>query len=174
MATDENNSLIPSDHSDIELSVSDFAACLARIREVLTKSRHKALMTVNAAMVEAYWNVGREIVEEEQRGADKAVYGSQLIQTLSCELSAEFGKGFTERNLRFFREFYIVFPIWYAVRTELSWTHYRLLSAVRKQPARDFYMNECIKARWSTRELERQINSPLYNNSWWLMARSLR
>lgn len=119
-------------------------------------------MSVNAVMVQAYWEIGREIVEEEQRGEDRAAYGSRLIEALSRSLTSEFGKGFTARNLRFMREAYLAFPIWNAVRTELSWTHYRLLSRVQKSEARDFYVAECVKARWSTRELERQVNSLLY------------
>jgi predicted nuclease of restriction endonuclease-like (RecB) superfamily len=162
MNTDENKPLVSSVNSDMETSVSDFAACLARIRGVLAQSRHKALMAVNAAMVEAYWNVGREIVEEEQRGADRAKYGIGLIDELAARLSEEFGGQLSARNLRYMREVYLAFPIWNAVRSKLSWTHYRLLSRVQKQLARDFYMNECIKSRWSTRELERQINSLLF------------
>jgi predicted nuclease of restriction endonuclease-like (RecB) superfamily len=138
------------------------AECLARIRDVLRTARHHALMSVNAAMVQAYWHVGREIVEEEQRGKDRAVYGSRLIEDLARDLTTEFGKGFGARSLWFMRDFYVAFPILNALRSELSWTHYRLLARVQKEEARRFYVVECVKARWSTRELERQINSLLY------------
>ena len=111
--------------------------CFVRIRDVLRTSCHKATMSVNAAMVQAYWEIGREIVEEEQRGEDRAANGSRLIEDLSHNLTTEFGKGFTARNLRFMREAYLAFPIWNAVRTELSWTHYRMLSRVQKSEARD-------------------------------------
>lgn len=138
------------------------ADCLNRIRDILTRSRHQALQAVNAAMVQAYWQVGREIVEEEQHGQPTAEYGTYLIEHLAERLTAEFGKGFIPRNLRYMREFYQAFPMWNAVRSELTWTHYRLLSRIEKPEARSFYMVECAKARWSTRELERQIASLLY------------
>ena len=134
----------------------------ARIRALLMEARRAALSAVNAAMVQAYWNVGREIVEEEQRGNQRADYGARLLETLAAQLTAEFGKGFDARNLRFMREFYRLFPIWNALRSELSWTHYRLLCRVANQPARQFYLTEAIASRWSTRELERQIHSFLY------------
>ncbi|MEO5971307.1 MAG: DUF1016 N-terminal domain-containing protein [Bdellovibrionia bacterium] len=116
---------------------------------------------VNAAMVQAYWEIGREIVEEEQRGASRAGYGDQLLVTLGRTLAHEFGKSFSDRNLRFIRAFYQAFPNWNSLRPELSWTHYRLLSKIDKPNARTFYEAECLRARWSTRELERQINSLL-------------
>lgn len=104
------------------------AEMIARIRAILASARNQAMQSVNAAMVRAYWEIGREIVEEEQRGQARAEYGQQLIATLSDRLSAEFGRGFNERNLRFMREFYSAFPKWNAVRSELSWTHYLYFS----------------------------------------------
>jgi hypothetical protein len=150
---------LPSDDSPL---ASSAAQCLARIRDVLARSRGQALQAVNAAMVEAYWQIGREIVEEEQRGADRAAYGSRLIEELAVTLTTEFGKGFNTRNLWYMRDVYQAFPILNALRSELSWTHYRLLSRVADPEARAFYMQECAHSRWSTRELERQIASLLY------------
>jgi len=138
------------------------AECLSRVRAILQSARHQALQTVNAVMVQAYWQIGREIVEEEQRGHSRADYGARLIEELAGQLSKEFGRGFIPRNLRYMREFYQAFPNWNAVRSELSWTHHRLLSAVQKPEARAFYGAECVKARWSTRELERQISTLLF------------
>lgn len=135
---------------------------LARIRTLLTEARRDAFAAVNIAMVKAYWNVGREIVEEEQRGKARADYGAKLLQTLSAQLTQEFGKGFDNSNLRYMRLVYLAFPIRDAVRHELSWTHYRLLSKVSNPDSRSFYLLEAIAARWSTRELERQIHSFLY------------
>lgn len=135
------------------------------IKRILTEARNKAYTTVNFIMVEAYWNVGRRIVEEEQRGKQKADYGEYLIQNLSKQLAKELGAGFTEQNLRNFRQFYLIFPdekIRYALRSELTWTHYRLIMRVESPVARKFYMNEAAEAHWSTRQLERQINSFYY------------
>ena len=142
------------------------AECLTRVRAILQSARHQALQVVNAEMVEAYWQIGREIVEEEQRGQDRAVYGTRLINELSAALTQDYGKGFNARNLWYMRDVYQAFPNMNAVRSQsqglLSWTHYRLLARVTKSEARDFYAAECAKARWSTRELERQIASLLY------------
>ena len=158
-ASNANPNLVDSSSTR---DISSAADCLARVRSILLSARHHALQTVNAAMVQAYWQIGREIVEEEQRGNDRADYGARLIDELSLQLSLEFGRGFIPRNLRYMREFYQAFPNWNAVRSELSWTHNRILSGVSKPEARDFYAAECAKARWSTRELERQISSLLY------------
>jgi predicted nuclease of restriction endonuclease-like (RecB) superfamily len=136
--------------------------CLLRVRNILAQGRRQALQAVNSAMVQTYWNIGREIVEEEQRGAERAAYGSRLIEALARELSAEFGAGFSARSLWFMRDVYLAFPILNALRSELSWTHYRLLSRVQNKNARGFYEAECANARWSTRELERQISTLLF------------
>ncbi len=133
-----------------------------QIREVLTKARSRAMQAVNTAMVSSYWEIGRIIVEEEQRGKVRAGYGKRLIQDLSKKLSTEFGKGFNKRNLWFMRSFYLAFPKVNALRSELSWTHYRLLLKVESPDVRNFYIEECITGTWSTRQLERQINSFYY------------
>jgi len=113
-------------------------------------------------MVQAYWNIGRIIVEEEQHGEQRAEYGKRLIDGLSGRLSQEFGKGFDKSNLWNMRAFYLAYPILDAVRRELSWTHYRLLLKVDRPEVRLFYMEECISAGWSTRQLEQKINSMYY------------
>ena len=113
-------------------------------------------------MLRAYWNIGKEIVEEEQKGKDRAAYGSALIKELSVKLTKEYGKGFTETNLRYMRQFYQAFEKHHALRDELSWTHYRFLLKVDNENAREFYMKEAIIGNWSTRQLERQINSFYY------------
>ena len=112
-------------------------------------------------MVEAYWNIGKSIVEQ-QGGEEKAEYGVRLIAELSKQMSTDFGKGFTVANLKNMRQFYLTFPKSYALRSELSWTHYRLLMRVENKNARRFYIEEAIKSNWSTRQLERQINSFFY------------
>ncbi|MCL2098394.1 MAG: PDDEXK nuclease domain-containing protein [Bacteroidales bacterium] len=131
------------------------------IRGVLNNARQKAFAAVNAAMVEAYWNIGRLIVER-QGDKERAVYGDGLIVGLSKQLTAEYGKGFTMTNLKYMRQFYLTFEKGHALRGQLSWTHYRLIMRVENQQARDYYLDECAKGNWSTRQLERQINSFCY------------
>lgn len=128
------------------------------VSSILSAARSKAYVAVNFTMVEAYWEIGRSIVEQ-QGGEERAEYGEALIAALSEKLTADFGKGFDARNLRFMRQFHLAFPIRYALRTELSWTHYRRLSRIPDPDARMWYMNECADAKWSTRQLERQINT---------------
>ena len=137
-------------------------ALYRQVALVLDEARNRVLQTVNSAMVLAYWEIGRLIVEHEQKGKARAGYGEFLIKGLSERLAADFGKGFDSSNLWNMRKFYMTFPIIDAVRRELSWTHYRLLLKVENNEARGFYEAESIKSRWSSRELDRQINS-LFN-----------
>ena len=129
-----------------------------QIASILDAARERAYAAVNFARVEAYWEIGHSIVEE-QGGKERAEYGEALLQGLAERLTADFGKGFDARNLRFMRQFYLAFPIRNALRTELSWTHYRRLSSIPDSEARMWYMNECAESHWSTRQLERQINT---------------
>ena len=139
------------------------------IAEVLRSARSNAYRAINFVMVEGYWNIGRMIVEEEQHGNERAEYGTALIKNLSPRLTEEFGRGFTKRNLWQMRQFYLVFPPEgpqsqnvHALRAQLTWTHYRLLIRVEKPETREWYMNEAADQNWSTRALERQINSLYY------------
>lgn len=134
----------------------------SQIREVILQARNKAYRSVNFIMVEAYWNVGRLLVEEEQKGKERADYGEYLVQLLADRLTIEFGRGFTKTNLWYMRQFYLAFPILHALRGELSWTHYRLLLKVEKEDARKYYIEETIAGNWSTRQLERQIDTFYY------------
>lgn len=129
------------------------------IKALINKARQHIVRSVNTAMVATYWEIGRRIVEEEQNGRDRAEYGKYLIRDLAGALTNEFGKGFDERNLRFMRQFYLVFPIRNTLRTELSWSHYRQLIRIEEDDARLFYMKEAADCAWSSRQLERQINS---------------
>ena len=135
---------------------------LAEVREVLVTARRTAYKAVNFAMVTAYWNVGRLIVEDEQKGHIRAEYGKAILADLSKRLTDEFGKGFDERELRRIRQFYLVFPKWDALRPELTWTHYRLLIRVQNEQARLWYMNEAAEQTWSSRQLDRQISVLYY------------
>lgn len=109
-----------------------------------------------------YWNIGKRIFEEEQQGKDRADYGTYLIKLLSEQLQPEFGSGFSHRQLERYRQFYRVFPIASALRTQLSWTQYWLLLTVESHDKREFYIAEAIKNNWTSRQLERQIYSNLY------------
>jgi predicted nuclease of restriction endonuclease-like (RecB) superfamily len=135
---------------------------LEALRSLILQARQKVLSAANAAQVQTYWEVGRHIVEFEQGGEARAAYGKALLATLSDSLSREFGKGFDERNLRNMRAFFQSFPNWNALRSELSWTHYRLLLRVDSTPARQWYVQEAAGQNWSTRTLERQIGSQYY------------
>jgi len=133
-----------------------------RIRKIIENARKNVARAVNTEMVTAYWQIGREIVEEEQRGKSRAAYGKKLLETLSVHLTDDFGKGFTASNLWNMRQFYQTYPILDAVRRELSWTHYRILMRIEKPEARSFYEIESVKNNWSARELERQKGSLLF------------
>ena len=112
-------------------------------------------------MVEAYWEIGKRIVDE-QGGADRAEYGAGLIKELSAQMTADFGKGFTTTNLKYMRLFYLAFPNRHTLCDQLSWSHYRLLMRVENESARQFYMDESVKSNYSVRQMERQINSFFY------------
>ena len=135
---------------------------LDSVRELLTQSRQKVVTTVNTVMVQTYWQIGYLIVEHEQQGESRAEYGKALLKALSQSLTAEFGKGFDTSNLRYMRLVYLAFPIRDALRHELSWTHYRMLSRVENEQARQWYMNEAIEQNWSSRALDRQIGTLYY------------
>lgn len=132
------------------------------IQEIIETSRNAAYRAASASMVRAYWNIGRLIVEEEQKGEQRAGYGQQLIESVSMQLQSQYGKGFTPTNLKYMKQFYRLFEKSHALRDELSWTHYRLLLKVEKAEARQFYIEETIAGNWNTRTLERQINSLYY------------
>jgi len=133
-----------------------------KIINILQLAKESVYKQVNFIMVEAYWNVGKQIVEEEQNGEGRAKYGNNLIKELSIKLTVEFGKGFSQRNIRNMRKFYTLFPKWQTVSAKLSWSHYSLLLRVDSEDARLWYMNETDKSNWSVRALERQIGTHYY------------
>ena len=149
--------------TDMEPSASaGIAPLLAQLRATIAQARSRALRAVDAIQVQTCWEVGRHIVEFEQGGQARAAYGKRLLPLLAEQLSREFGKGFDASNLRYMRLFYAAFPIRDALRHELSWTHYRLLSRVDQPAARQWYMNEAATQNWSSRALERQIGTLYY------------
>lgn len=133
----------------------------AQIKQVLLQARAAVLTTVNTAMVQAYWHVGKLIVEA-QGGAERAAYGDDLIKRISDRLTKEFGKGFSARNIRNMRQFYLSYPIWQTVSAKLSWSHYLHLIKVINLKAREYYTEEAAAGNWSVRQLERQIATQYY------------
>ncbi len=131
------------------------------IRHSIVQAQRKLATAVNSAMVTAYWEIGEQIYKACGEN-DRAEYGKNLLHYLSTQLTAEFGKGFDESNLRRMRQFYCTFPIRDTLCHELSWSHYRLLMRVPDEAARNFYAQECVKSAWSVRQLERQIHTMYY------------
>ena len=132
-----------------------------KIRDCIIIAQNKVYYSINSAMVQAYWEIGKEIYQACSN-KDRAEYGKGLIKSISEKLSKEFGNGFDERNLRKMRQFYCAYPNWDSVSPELSWTHYRRLMRIENEKIRKFYMDECIQSGWSVRQLDRQINSFFY------------
>ena len=131
------------------------------IRNSIIAAQGKVYAAVNSAMVNAYWEIGEQIYKACGEN-DRAEYGKNLLQYISDRLTVEFGKGYTVRNLRNMRQFYLMFPIRHTLCTELSWSHYRVLMRISDKTARDFYTGECAKSAWSVRQLERQIHTMYY------------
>ncbi|MEP7232103.1 MAG: PDDEXK nuclease domain-containing protein [Ginsengibacter sp.] len=162
------------------MKIASATSLYNEIKDILQEARQSVYRSVNFTMVIAYWRIGKKIVEEEQKGKTKAAYGTALLKELSAQLTRDFGKGYSETNLKYFRQFYITFssdenshalrdeslePVEqksHALRSELSWTHYRLLMRVENVLARNYYQEEAIAQNWSTRALDRQINSFYY------------
>jgi predicted nuclease of restriction endonuclease-like (RecB) superfamily len=151
----EGQDLVPS--ADLTTLVDD-------LRDIIAQGRGRAASAVNAEIVATYWQVGERIVREEQAGERRAAYGVRLLALLGKRLSQEFGRGFTETSLQNMRRFYLTYPISSALRRELSWTHYRTLMRL-PDDQRAFYEQVAASGRWSSRELERQISSMLYERA---------
>ena len=131
------------------------------IRKYIINAQNKVKSSVNYAMVHAYWEIGKQIYLACGEN-ERATYGKQLLQYISEKLTVEFGKGFDVTNLRNMRRFYLMFPIRETLSPELSWSHYIKLMRVTDKKAREFYAQEAVKAGWSVRQLERQINTLFY------------
>ena len=155
----QENDKIVDRKMDIKNRHSTF---INEIKNILKNAQAKAVNAVNSAMVFAYWEIGKRIIEEEQNGKEKADYGSFLLKELAQNLSVVLGKNFDEREIRRIRQFYVTFPNRDAVRPELSWSHYRLLIRVESENVRLFYLNEAIEQHWSTRKLDRNISTQFF------------
>ena len=138
------------------------ASLYESIRTLLLASRTQVRQTVNTAMVQTYWHIGRMIVEDEQGGQKRAAYGKQVLPELSKRLTQEFGSGFSAPSLWNYRQFYLCFPILSAVRRELTWTHYKSLLRIENLTAREWYAQEAAEQGWSVRALDRQISTLYY------------
>ena len=136
------------------------------VKEILKNARQKAYTAINSAMVKAYLEIGRRIVEEEQRGKERAEYGKEILQNLSKELTEEFGKGYSYRTLREIRQFYLMFSDfekWRTVSAKLTWSHFQKVLRVSDEKARIFYLTEAAENMWSVRTLDRNISTLYYD-----------
>jgi predicted nuclease of restriction endonuclease-like (RecB) superfamily len=135
---------------------------LNKVVNLIEDTREKAIRSVDFHRVQLNRQIGRYILEEEQNGEDRATYGKYLLKFLSQNLEPIYGSGYSVRQLEYFRQFYRKFPIANALRSQLNWTQYRLLIKIENQDKIDFYIAESIKNHWTSRQLERQINSSLF------------
>ena len=139
---------------------------ITEIKDIINRARQKAYSAINTVMIEAYWLVGRRIVEEEQGGASRAEYGKALLKNLATELTPLYGNSYSVRRLQDYRQFYLYFKdieIWHSRVPNLTWTHYRELLTVSDETARHWYMKEASKEMWSVRTLHRNISSQYYH-----------
>lgn len=138
------------------------SSLLNDVREIISAARTQAVRSVDSCRVQMYWHIGRRIFEEEQLGKDRADYGTYLIKNLAKQLEPEYGSGFSVRQLEMCRQFYRLYPIANALRSQLNWTQYRLLIQIENPDKRLYYELESVNNNWTARETERQINSQLY------------
>lgn len=135
---------------------------VVQIQQIIAKAQERAIRSVDFERVLMYWQIGEVIFEEEQGGKERAEYGTFLIKSISKELQPQFGSGFSVRQLQRYRQFYCTFPNTSALRTQLNWTQYKLLISIESEQKREFYITEATKNNWSARQMERQINSQLF------------
>ncbi|OGS21409.1 MAG: hypothetical protein A2252_05510 [Elusimicrobia bacterium RIFOXYA2_FULL_39_19] len=135
---------------------------LNQIKTIISEAQQNALRAVDFQRVTMYWSIGKTIFEEEQQGKERAEYGTYLIQGLSKELEPEYGTSFSSRQLYLSLQFFRTYPIVNALRSQLNWTQYRMLIRIEDESKREYYIAEAIKNNWTARQLERQINSQLY------------
>ena len=147
----------------MELQQNQYNDLISRIGDLLQAGRQKAAQSVNTNLVQTYWEVGRHIVEFEQKGKVRAEYGSQLLDKLSKDLTISYGKGFSRSNLFQVRQFYVRFPKVQTVSGFLTWSHYTEILKADTDLEISFYSKQCEKERWSVRELKRQMKSLLFH-----------
>lgn len=135
---------------------------VSEIRSIIESARTNAVRSVDFCRVQMYWQIGRRIVEEEQGGQTRAEYGKGLIKNLAKEIEPEYGSGFGQRQLERARQFYIEFPIASTLRTQFNWSQYKLLIGIADKDKREYYELEAANNCWTARQMQRQINSMLY------------
>jgi predicted nuclease of restriction endonuclease-like (RecB) superfamily len=135
---------------------------IQQIQSIIATAKDRAIRSVDTERMMMYWQIGKVIFEEEQQGKERADYGKYLIKSISETFQPQFGTGFSIRQLEMNRQFYKTFPITNALRSQFSWTHYRTLIRIDNQDKREFYVAEASKNNWTARQLERQINSQLF------------
>ncbi len=143
-------------------AASGISSILDDARHIIENARANAMRSVDFCRVQMYWRLGKRIFEEEQHGKERADYGAYLIRDLAAHLEAEYGSGFGIRQLERARQFYKLYPIATAVRSQLNWSQYRMLIQIVDVGKREYYELEAVNNGWTGRELERQIDSQLY------------
>lgn len=136
------------------------------IRTIISDARAESADAINHAMIKAYWRIGKRIVEEDQGGNIRAEYGDNTLSRMSKELTSTLGKGYSERNLRNYRQFYLYYPhgeIWHTCVPNLTWSHIRALLRVDNPEARHWYLKEASEQMWSVRTLDRNISTQYYH-----------
>ena len=154
--------LILPDQPKSQISMLINPAFITEIKAIIYQAKEKAIRLVDYERTLMYWHIGQRIFEEEQEGKDRADYGNYLTKFIAEQLEPQYGSGFSKRQVELFRQFYRTFPIANALRSQLGWTHYKLLIRLDNEDKREFYIAETVKNNWTTRQLERQIYSSLW------------
>ena len=139
--------------------IQDINGLYQEVREIITSARQNAVRSVDFCRVQMYWQIGRRILEEEQKGKERADYGSYLLKNLAKKLEPEYGSGFSVRQLEMCRQFYRIYPIANTLYSQLNWSQYKLLISIPDEYKREYYQLEAVNNAWTKRELERQISS---------------
>lgn len=151
--------------NDLTITFNASEDYVSDIKSLIADARQASCTAINTVMVQTYWLIGKRIVLEEQKGAEKAAYGDSLLKKLSVKLTSEFGNGFSYANLRNMRQFYLTYAgneICYTLCSKLSWSHNRLIMRVTDEEAREYYLKEAVSQQWSVRQTEREIHSFSY------------
>ena len=146
-----------------DITTNEYQKLKKQIKELLNEGRKKAFQSVNTILLQTYWNIGKYIVEYEQKGSVKAKYGEQLLKKLSKDLTLELGKGFSRSNLTYMRKLYLMFPKSETLSHKLSWSHFFEILKAEDKLEVSFYVKQCEKENWSVRELKRQLKSMLFH-----------